>query len=149
MLRVDLGYVFEGHILFHRGQLARRPHRAGDETRASGVICDAIRCLPGDLRRAAVDLQRAIRDAELRQAHAIAPEGVRLHHLGAGLEVGRVHLRHDLRAVKEQHLHQALGALAAEIRRPKLVLGQLGARRAVEEHHVIGDRVQITPIRPR
>ncbi len=99
---------FEGIVVdMPKGrQLGARSDRADDE--ALAAVGKTFRRFPRDLGGALVDLEGAVRQAELAQRHRRAAEGVGLDAVGAGGEVAAMDVADHVRAGENQHLGAVL-----------------------------------------
>ena len=118
----------EGRVVGCR-QKSGRPDRAGDEALGTG-------CLARDLGGLGVDLERVLTEAPLVELQPRRLKGVRLEHLGPGLEHRLVNAGDHVGPVE----HERFVALAGQ---PPVVLGaevellQRRAHAAVEDDHAL------------
>ncbi|CAA9415474.1 MAG: hypothetical protein AVDCRST_MAG64-2611 [uncultured Phycisphaerae bacterium] len=118
-----------------RGQEAGRADRAGDEA----VLADGG---AGDLRRAAVDLERVLVEPPLLELEARRLEGVGLHDLRARLDHRLVHALDDVGAVEHQRLVTAAGEPVVLLE-GEVELLEGGTHAAVEDDDAGVDRLTV------
>jgi hypothetical protein len=115
-----------------RGQLGRRPQRAG---RKAGLLRRRV-CVghfARQPRRRQIQLAGALLQIVLGKHDARGAEAVGLDHIAASLQIGRMNGANHIRPRERQHLVAAL--LALEILRGKIQVLQTGAHGAVINQH--------------
>ena len=118
--------------------MPRRADRAGHEAVLAGRRA-------GDLGGALVDLERVLVEAPLLELQAAGLEGVRLEHLGAGLQHRLVHALDHVGPVQHQRL-VALALKPAVVLLRQVELLERRAHAAVEDDHALargGDEVPL------
>ncbi len=122
-------------------QLRTGPDRAGDE--AGPVRCRELAGdVGGDRRRGDGELVGAVLDAVLGEGHGEAAEGVRLHDVGAHLEVSGMEGRDHVGSRRVQDLVTSVERRPAEVVLAEVGTLERGPGGAVEDDDALSQRVE-------
>jgi hypothetical protein len=133
--------ALEGDAAGDRDRLRRRPHRAADEAQAAGRVV-ARAGLAGELGGALVELEGARGEVVFGEHQRRRAEGVGLHDVGAGVEVGGVEGEDRVGPGGDEDLVAALELRAAEVFGGQVEALEGGAGGAVHHQDALLESLQ-------